>query len=87
MEPSLKQSLQNASYEARRKASLAYEPVCASTSRLSVLSGLPEATQGRLKATQGRARRRDLVDGPLPLLLLLTPTRASTSPSHDTAHG
>ena len=51
MEPSLKQSLQNASYEARRKASLAYEPVCASTSRLSVLSGLPEATQGRLKAT------------------------------------
>lgn len=29
MEPSVKQALQNQSYEARRKASLAYEPQCA----------------------------------------------------------
>ncbi|GAA5902463.1 hypothetical protein JCM8208_006895 [Rhodotorula glutinis] len=39
MEPSIKQSLQNASYEARRKASLAYEPVL----REMASAGTPES--------------------------------------------
>ncbi|GAA5846548.1 hypothetical protein JCM9279_006736 [Rhodotorula babjevae] len=49
MEPSLKQSLQNASYEARRKASLAYEPVL----REMASAGTPESEHKlRLVITQ-----------------------------------